>query len=280
VPPEVVGPDAYARWRATTLGRVTEALEQRLMLELAGPVEGRRVLDVGCGDGELAAAFVERGAWVVGIDVDGAMLRAAAARPSPRPGRHAWFVQGRGEHLPFFAAAFDCVVAVTMLCFVSDRARTVRELARVLRPGGRLVIGELGRWSAWAARRRVRGWLGSRLWRAAHFSTAPELSALVEGAGLIVDAVRGSVFYPPVGCLARPLALLDRWLGPRTTAGAAFIAVAAVKPPKATGDGSTGASRASMTDRDVSKGPGWCRARHHRGSHDEGMWSGEPRVAG
>ncbi|WP_137128515.1 hypothetical protein [Roseomonas sp. HF4] len=59
-------------------------------------------------------------------------------------------------------------------------------MARVLRPGGRLVIGELGRWSLWAARDRIRGWLGSRLWRRSAFHSAADLRRAAEGAGLLV----------------------------------------------------------------------------------------------
>ena len=84
-------------------------------------------------------------------------------------------------------------------------------------------------WSVWVARRLIKAWLGSRLWQSAHFSTATELSRLVERAGLTVEAVRGYVYYPPMGLLARPLACLDRWFGAVTTVGAAFIAVAARK---------------------------------------------------
>jgi ubiquinone/menaquinone biosynthesis C-methylase UbiE len=158
-PPETIGPAAYARWRATTLGAVTEALEQRVMLELIGPLESKRVLDLGCGDGLLTTAFAGRGASAVGIDIDPAMLRAAIARPTLGSGRRVHFVQGRIERLPFPDAIFDVVIVVSVLCFVSDRTTAVREAARVLRPGGRLVMGELGRWSAWAVQRRVRGWL-------------------------------------------------------------------------------------------------------------------------
>jgi hypothetical protein len=59
--------------------------------------------------------------------------------------------------------------------------------------------------------------------------TAADLSRLIELAGFSVKVIRGSVYYPPFGILARALAPLDRWLGPVTTIGAAFIAVAATK---------------------------------------------------
>jgi ubiquinone/menaquinone biosynthesis C-methylase UbiE len=65
--------------------------------------------------------------------------------------------QGRAEQLPFEDASFDLVIAVTVLGFVPDAQRAVGEMARVLVPGGRVVLGELGRYSVRAAERRVRG---------------------------------------------------------------------------------------------------------------------------
>ena len=55
----------------------------------------------------------------------------------------------------------------------------LREIARVLNPGGRLVIGDLGKWSLWAASRRIRGWYGAEMWRAARFRSAGELRRLI-----------------------------------------------------------------------------------------------------
>ncbi len=229
IAPGQIGPKAYVAWRATLLGRVTEAIEQRLVFKLMGELRNTRVLDVGCGDGALVCAAVARSAVATGIDTDPAMLSAARARA--REARvQAEFVEGRIEQLPFADATFDVVIAVTVLCFVADGPAALREVVRVLRPEGRLVLGELGRWSLWAMTRRVRGWLGAATWKAARFRTARELSALAESAGLSVTVIRGAVFYPPIGALARILAPIDPWLGHVATFGAAFLALQAVAP--------------------------------------------------
>ena len=227
VAPTTIGPKIYESWRATSLGAVTEAIEQRLILDLMGNLEGTRVLDAGCGDGALVCAAASHGAEATGFDPDPAMLAAARTR-ADKDGITAAFLEGRIERLPFPDAAFDVVVSITVLCFVPDASAAVREMARVLRPGGSLVLGELGRWSLWAMVRRARGWLGSATWKAAHFRTGTELRALAKQAGLSVTAIHGAVFYPPVGILARVVAPLDFWLGRLTTVGAALIALSAV----------------------------------------------------
>ncbi len=223
---------AYAGWRASTLGRITDRLEDALLRDMLGDVAGCAVLDLGCGDGKLAVRLAALGARVVGLDADPAMLRAAASRAAAA-GVGMDFAAGRARTLPFPDRRFDIVVAVTVLCFVPDAEAAFREIARVLRPGGAVVIGELGRWSLWALRRRIRGWLGNRLWRAARFRTVGELRRLAAGAGLEVRAIRGAVFYPPVAALACAMAPLDPWLGRITAIGAAFVALRAEKPAEA-----------------------------------------------
>ncbi|CAG0982007.1 hypothetical protein MYXO_01912 [Myxococcaceae bacterium] len=114
--------------------------------------------------------------------------------------------------------------------FVPDAQRAVGEMARVLVPGGRVVLGELGRFSVWAAERRVRGWLGASTWRRAQFWSRSELAALARGAGLHAANVRGSVFFPPSGVAARLVAPVEPLLTRLHAPGAAFLALAADKP--------------------------------------------------
>lgn len=102
-------------------------------------------------------------------------------------------------------------------------------MARVLQPGGRLIVGELGRWSSWAATRRIRAWLGAAIWSDARFQTARGLRHLAERTGLEVETIRGAIFYPRLATLARWLSIADGWLGRHGTLGAAFLGMSAVK---------------------------------------------------
>lgn len=220
---------SYLHWRSSRLGLITDGLEQALLLELLGPLADQMLLDIGCGDGALSAVLARRGARVTGLDADAAMV-AAARRLAEREAVPLMLLKGKGETLPFRPDAFDVVLAVASLCFIQDATQAIAEMARVLKPGGKLVIGDLGRWSLWAIQRRIRGRLGNPVWRAATFRTAAELRSSIEAAGLEVTAVRGAAYYPPSALAARLLAPADSWLGRASTFGAAFIAVAARKP--------------------------------------------------
>lgn len=224
-----VGPNIYAGWRESALGAITELLEQELILDLAGPLFGKSVLDVGCGDGTLATEFYRKGAsFVVGCDPDPHMISKATAQTMAERDAMSYLL-GRAEHLPFHDQSFDVVTAITVLCFVEQRSRAMEEMARVLKPGGRLVIGGLVRWSTWAASRRVRAWLGNQFWGHARFTTALELLTAAGAAGLRVDRLNGAVYYPQCALAARVMQPLDPLLGRITTFGAAFIAMQATR---------------------------------------------------
>ena len=100
-----------------------------------GDLRGRRVLDLGCGTGRLAAALAERGAKVWGVDSSAEMLARARAWVDPRVG----LKQGRAEALPFRDGWFERAV-LRLVVHLVDRPRALPELARVLAPAGRVVV--------------------------------------------------------------------------------------------------------------------------------------------
>lgn len=108
------------------------------VLDLAGDVAGRRILDVGCGAGPLLEALRDRGAAVTGIEPSAKMLELARLRL----GDGAALYQGGlgGDALPFPDAAFDDVIACLVLHYLEDWEGPLAELRRVLVPGGRLIV--------------------------------------------------------------------------------------------------------------------------------------------
>lgn len=111
--------------------RVYRALAQPV-LDAAGDVLGLRALDVGTGSGVLADALVRRGARVVGLDLSYGMLRRDVERRPPA-------VVADVLALPVRSGAADLVTASFVLNHLDAPSQGVRELARVLRPGGRLM---------------------------------------------------------------------------------------------------------------------------------------------
>ena len=108
------------------------------VLDLAGEVAGRRILDVGCGAGPLLESLRERGAIVTGVEPSAKMLELARRRL----GEGADLLQAGlgGDPLPFPDGTFDDVVACLVLHYLEDWKAPLAELRRVLRSGGRLIV--------------------------------------------------------------------------------------------------------------------------------------------
>ena len=111
------------------------------------PLAGRRVLDLGCGKGRFSRALAERGAKVVGLDLSAAMLLGAADIDR---------VRASARRLPFGPASFDGVMAVEAFEHMAPASldQVCREVRRVLRPGGTLVVVD----------KNARSWNAKRPW--------------------------------------------------------------------------------------------------------------------
>jgi len=115
------------------------------LLEVAGLHEGERVLDVACGTGvvtRLAAEQVRPGGALAGLDINPAMLAVARSVASLNAAIE-WH-EASAESLSLNSGSFDVVVSSLGLQFVADKGSAMREMHRVLAPGGRLAIATVG----------------------------------------------------------------------------------------------------------------------------------------
>ncbi len=117
---------------------------RRANFDALAPAAGEHVLDLGCGNGlltlELARAVGPQG-HVTGIDPSPDMLATARARCQGRD--NVTLIEGRAADLPLDTAGVDKAVALQVMEYFDNRTPALRELHRVLRPGGRLVIGDI-----------------------------------------------------------------------------------------------------------------------------------------
>jgi demethylmenaquinone methyltransferase/2-methoxy-6-polyprenyl-1,4-benzoquinol methylase len=117
---------------------------RRALVDAVAPREGERVLDVATGTGMVAAELLARAdCSVVGVDQSSEMLGQARRRFGSR-GTEVELIEGQAESLPFPDESFDALTVTYLLRYVEDPRATIAELARVLRPGGRIGSLEFG----------------------------------------------------------------------------------------------------------------------------------------
>ena len=205
----------------------------RRVIALAGQPAGRRVADIGCGTGELLGELAT--AWpasdLVGVDFAASRLRTAAAAAT----RVTLVDADLGAALPFAAAAFDTVFCTEVLEHLKEPVRCLREIRRVLTPGGRLTLS-VPNATGFAPFHRLAplvpgGWLRGKLLPYEHPAntdqpidtcwTFREIEALVAAGGFVVEARDGLAYFrylemlPIVRALWRPLVPAAERLLPR-----------------------------------------------------------------
>jgi demethylmenaquinone methyltransferase/2-methoxy-6-polyprenyl-1,4-benzoquinol methylase len=130
---------------------------KRRSIQLARARPGERALDLCCGTGDLAFALARQGARVVGLDFSAPMLAVARARSRERPRtasasnppqpatRNPQFLRGDALNLPFPDASFHIVIIGYGLRNLADFEQGLREMSRVAKPGGRLLVLDFGK---------------------------------------------------------------------------------------------------------------------------------------
>jgi malonyl-CoA O-methyltransferase len=177
---------AYALWATSYPPRPHNRLmeiEQAAVLELLPEVKGRRALDAGCGTGRYLLALKARGAWVAGVDLSQPMLRYAR-EISPRLSRATLCA------LPLTSATLDVVVSGLALGDVRELGVALRELARVVKPGGHVIYSVVhpdGGRQGWSRTFESRG---RQCAVDGYWHSAREHHAACASAGLAIEAWR------------------------------------------------------------------------------------------
>jgi ubiquinone/menaquinone biosynthesis C-methylase UbiE len=167
----------YDAWFTSPLGRSIDRWEKALTWKLARPLAGERVLDIGTGTANYLLELARLGLECTGLDVNRSMLLRAAGK-ALRMGLNVRLVAAEGSALPFPDGHFDLVLSVTAFEFFPDPALAASEMMRVCRPGGRIVVGILNKWSTWSVRRRVISWFKETIFARCRFYSYPEMTKL------------------------------------------------------------------------------------------------------
>jgi len=161
------------------------------------PIPGETVLDVGCGGGFLAEEFARDGYRVTGIDPSPRSISAARKHAS-ESSLDIRYEVGHGEDIPFPDGSFDIVACCDVLEHVDDLSKVIREVSRLLKPGGVFFYDTVNRtwfsklalikvWQEWPLTRCVRQ--NVHVWE--KFIKPDELIALMRGRGLVHGEMKG-----------------------------------------------------------------------------------------
>jgi len=126
----------------------THRLLKRITVEMSGVREGDRVLDLAGGTGDFSALYaplVGPSGRVVLADINGAMIQVGRDRLLDRGIANVSFCRADAEHLPFGDESFRCITIGFGLRNVTDKEQALREMYRVLAPGGRLLVLEFSK---------------------------------------------------------------------------------------------------------------------------------------
>lgn len=167
----------YDEWYATPLGRYADEAETRCALNLFKVFRGMKILDVGCGTGNFSLKLARKGCQVTGIDLSEKML-SLARKKAKEEGLPVIFCLMDAADLQFRNETFDGVISMTSFEFMEEPEKTMKEMLRVLKKGGSLLIGTINRESSWGEMYLSAGEKKESVFSHARLKTLDELKTL------------------------------------------------------------------------------------------------------
>jgi len=177
--------ESYDHWYDTLEGRAIFHAELKCIRALCGHLGGRW-LEAGVGTGRFASSL----GIGMGIDPSLPMLRIAAKRGILT-------CAGFAENLPFPDHAFHGVLLALALCFIMDSDKTLKECSRVIKPGGRLLLGVIPADGPWGRAYERKKEQGHPIYRSAVFPRIAEISASVRNTGFHLERAASTLFWDP-----------------------------------------------------------------------------------
>ena len=175
----------YDRWFDEKEGKVIFATEVKAVQEVL-PMLPKPWLEIGVGSGRFAQAL----GISTGLDPASRLLDIAK-------GRGIMTMQGKIEDRFLPAESFGAVFLIMTLCFIDNPVIALSEIHRALKPGGRIVLGEVPRPSPWGELYQLKKQASHPLYRHANFCSCEELVSLLKDRGFVISATISTLFQKP-----------------------------------------------------------------------------------
>ncbi len=208
----------YDAWYQSSMGKIADKFERSLVYRHIENLKSKLVLDAGCGTGLYSIRFARKGAYVMGLDCSEEMLNHAKTK-STNIVPVIQYIKGDLHYLPFKNNIFDIVASITALEFCSHPLKVIREMGRVLKPDGQLVLGVLNRDSLWM-NKILEFADDSSIYRDANLLIPDELKDLIKQTNLFrTISIETCIFFSPNDAGLLPLRMhmkenLGKWSNP------------------------------------------------------------------
>ncbi len=169
--------ESYDSWYESPRGKFVDETETALAFKMFNPASGSKLLDAGCGTGNFSLKLAVKGVRVTGVDISEEMM-SIAKRKTVEAGFDVDYKYGDLYNLPFGDESFDAVFSMAAFEFIKEPQKAFKELMRVVKKNGILMIGTINGDSPWGELYNTKEFKEKTVFKYADFKTMDEMEAL------------------------------------------------------------------------------------------------------